>query len=270
MAYLRNLSSLRHLWLEGTNVTNAGLAHIAKINSLEYINLNNTRITDDGLMLLKDLPKLNSIRVMNTGVTKAGLEKFKKLSTGQSIIANRQVDLVQTKQQGHESIESEALQTTSIEPQSLLGKPLPDTNKLDKIGGKDIQQNDDTEPSDRPEKSIPQKSFLTAEQILTEWEKTYGNIQSMKVSYSTRLIHYQPPASDPNAYPLPNFGTLKEWKKGNDFTYVSRMPRMLLKNKKVLWSRLLTARLHGHTGDWILMARFKLGYREGVWKQKMT
>ncbi len=196
LAHLRGLDSLHHLWLEGTNTTDAGLAHIAKINSLEYINLNNTQITDEGLMLLKDLPKLNSIRVMNTGVTKSGLEKFKKISAGQSITANRRVDLVQTKQQGHETIESEAPQKTRIEPQSLLGKSLPDIKELVKVSGKDIRQNNHIEPAAQPEELIPQKSFLTAEEILDDWLNTYGKIVTMKVAYNTLLIEHKPPANN--------------------------------------------------------------------------
>ncbi len=41
-----------------------------------------------------------------------------------------------------------------------------------------------------------QSSFLDAEAILANWESSYAGIRTMRVSYCTRLVDYQPPANN--------------------------------------------------------------------------
>jgi peroxiredoxin len=42
------------------------------------------------------------------------------------------------------------------------------------------------------------KSFMDAETILTNWESSYAGIRTMRVSYCTTLVDYQPPAKKPD------------------------------------------------------------------------
>jgi hypothetical protein len=46
--------------------------------------------------------------------------------------------------------------------------------------------------------SEPQKAFLDVNTILETWQRNYGNIKSMQVSYTERVLEKEPPASDPN------------------------------------------------------------------------
>ncbi len=92
-----------------------------------------------------------------------------------------------------------------IEPKSLLDKPLLDIDELVKINNEksNTTQKEDTqtEPTVQLDEPEPLKSFLTAEEILTEWEKSYGGIKTMKVSYRDLLVDYKPPADEPNSSP---------------------------------------------------------------------
>jgi hypothetical protein len=55
-----------------------------------------------------------------------------------------------------------------------------------------------TKPVAQTGLSDPAKSFLDAEAILAGWESNYAGIRTMRVSYCTRLIDYQPPANNPD------------------------------------------------------------------------
>jgi hypothetical protein len=44
----------------------------------------------------------------------------------------------------------------------------------------------------------PQKAFLDVNTILETWQSNYGNIKSIKVSYTERILEKEPSASDPN------------------------------------------------------------------------
>jgi hypothetical protein len=44
----------------------------------------------------------------------------------------------------------------------------------------------------------PQKAFLDVNTIIETWQHNYGNIESMQVSYTERVLEKEPPASDPN------------------------------------------------------------------------
>ena len=56
----------------GTNVTDAGLAHLADMDSLKKLYLNYTKITDAGLAHLKNLKNLEWLELRNTQITDAG------------------------------------------------------------------------------------------------------------------------------------------------------------------------------------------------------
>lgn len=44
----------------------------------------------------------------------------------------------------------------------------------------------------------PQKAFLDVNTIIETWQRNYGNIKSMQVSYTQRVLEKKSPASDPN------------------------------------------------------------------------
>jgi NTF2 fold immunity protein len=94
---LRNLSRLVRLWLEGTQVTDAALEHLAALPKLQFLILDRTRVNGEGLRhfhghnslktlwldqsdvtdatigLVIDIPKLSVLRIAKTAVSFEGL-----------------------------------------------------------------------------------------------------------------------------------------------------------------------------------------------------
>ncbi|UOD29443.1 hypothetical protein INH39_29240 [Massilia violaceinigra] len=60
---LCELSHLRSACFSGSNLDDAGLAHLAKAKSIEDLNLQWTEISDQGLAHLATLPRLTSLRL---------------------------------------------------------------------------------------------------------------------------------------------------------------------------------------------------------------
>ena len=73
LAHLRGLEKLSSLDLRVTVVTDAGLARLASLKGLESLNLSATKVSDAGLAHLKGLATLHSLNLNGTGVTDAGL-----------------------------------------------------------------------------------------------------------------------------------------------------------------------------------------------------
>ena len=61
------------------------------------------------------------------------------------------------------------------------------------------------------------KSLLDAEAILAGWERSYAGIRTMRVSYCTRLVDYQPPARNPNEPPPVKYMHVERVEQGNRF-----------------------------------------------------
>jgi Leucine-rich repeat (LRR) protein len=58
LAHLQGLTGLQGLWLINTQVTDAGLAHLQGLTGLQVLSLDNTQVTDAGLAKLRQaLPK---------------------------------------------------------------------------------------------------------------------------------------------------------------------------------------------------------------------
>ncbi len=64
------------LYLGGTKVSDAGLAHFEDCKNFLILDLTNTRVSDAGLEQLADHSKLGSVGVAGTKVTEAGVKKF--------------------------------------------------------------------------------------------------------------------------------------------------------------------------------------------------
>ncbi len=73
LVHLRELSRLRILHLEKTEIGDAGAASLAGLKNLEYLNLYSTNITDKTLEHLTSLRKLMRLYVWQTRVTDAGV-----------------------------------------------------------------------------------------------------------------------------------------------------------------------------------------------------
>ena len=69
---------LQKLNLQGTRVTDAGLAHLARMPRLEFLDLRDTQVTDAGLAHLSALERLRSLRLGQTKVTTSGIEALQK------------------------------------------------------------------------------------------------------------------------------------------------------------------------------------------------
>lgn len=81
LVHLAKMPHLRHLSLQNTQITDAGLVHVAKLADLEYVSFRETKITDAGLRHLKGLTNLKEINLdLCPGVGHAGLEYLKGLN----------------------------------------------------------------------------------------------------------------------------------------------------------------------------------------------
>src|SRR5262245_38563260 len=82
LAFLGNLTRLRELNLEFSEVTDNGMSHLAKLSQLERLNLRGTSITDTGLKELKGLRNLRYLSLpMPPGlITDAGLAHLKQMT----------------------------------------------------------------------------------------------------------------------------------------------------------------------------------------------
>ena len=79
IACLSGLTHLRNLTLDGTGVTDAGLAHLC-VKKLEGLSLCDTQVDDTGLKNLSGLSKLTILYLSRTQITDAGLAHLARLT----------------------------------------------------------------------------------------------------------------------------------------------------------------------------------------------
>ncbi len=81
MAAQRNIPAQSpRLWklkLNGTAVTDTGVASLAGIGSLRHLHIEETPVTDAGLAALLGAPALDSLHVRGTKVSRQGLSAFR-------------------------------------------------------------------------------------------------------------------------------------------------------------------------------------------------
>ena len=77
-AHLADLAHLQWLYLNGTEVTDRGLANLKRLDSLTLLHLADTQITDAGLEHLAALTNLRILHLSGTPVTDDGIEKLKR------------------------------------------------------------------------------------------------------------------------------------------------------------------------------------------------
>ena len=78
LAKIGRLRRLEDLNLNGTAVTDDGLAHLEGLTELRGLDLSNTRVTDAGLAHLKKLHNLRGLYIVNAGVTDTGLNELEE------------------------------------------------------------------------------------------------------------------------------------------------------------------------------------------------
>ena len=81
----RRLPAVTSLNLAGTQVTDAGMAHVAKLAALEILHLGWTEIGDRGLAALAALPALDTIILHGARVTDAGMAELARFPAVEAI-----------------------------------------------------------------------------------------------------------------------------------------------------------------------------------------
>jgi formylglycine-generating enzyme required for sulfatase activity/dsDNA-binding SOS-regulon protein len=89
LVHLAGLTSLESLRLKGTQVTDAGLVHLKGLTELRSLFLNGTQVTDAGLVHLKGLTSLEKLYLRYTQVTDTGLEHLKGLTNLETLALSR-------------------------------------------------------------------------------------------------------------------------------------------------------------------------------------
>lgn len=72
MVHIAKLKNLRRLTLFYCNITNRGLSFVAQLSQLEVLNIDSRDISDDGLRPLKDLKSLRSLDIFSGRITNYG------------------------------------------------------------------------------------------------------------------------------------------------------------------------------------------------------
>jgi internalin A len=81
LASVGRLSRLDSVWIQGSNVTDAGLAHLRDLTRLNRLGLCwNKGVTDGGLVHLRGLENLEALYLIETGVEGPGLAQLARLS----------------------------------------------------------------------------------------------------------------------------------------------------------------------------------------------
>ncbi len=81
--YLLAVSDLDDLMLNHTDLTDAGMRHIARFPTLTYLGIESTRVTDIGLRYLQECTTLRALSLKNPigdGVTDGGIKHLRSLT----------------------------------------------------------------------------------------------------------------------------------------------------------------------------------------------
>lgn len=77
---ISKIRQLKELHVDGTPITDAGLAHVSGLR-LKSLSLSSTAVSDDGLSSLQDMRSLETLNLGDTRVTDAGLAKLHGLTS---------------------------------------------------------------------------------------------------------------------------------------------------------------------------------------------
>lgn len=76
LVHLENMSNLKELSLDRSQIGDDDLKALATLESLEYLFLSGTNVTEDGLAHLQDLPNLRHVSLDNTEVSEDAASEF--------------------------------------------------------------------------------------------------------------------------------------------------------------------------------------------------
>ena len=74
--YLDSLTNLNYLQLNGTRITQSGLAHLSKKHRLTRLSLNDTGIGDEAIDAILAMNTLQVLRIHNTKLSESGLRRL--------------------------------------------------------------------------------------------------------------------------------------------------------------------------------------------------
>src|SRR5260370_443240 len=74
--HMETMTSLRSVYLHGTNVTDVGMMHLSRMSQLEDLSLGSTKVTGQGLKLLKPLDRLRRLEATDSRVTLADVQQL--------------------------------------------------------------------------------------------------------------------------------------------------------------------------------------------------
>ena len=84
---LRNIKTIvTEIGYSGSQVTDAGLAHLDKVSQIEELVLSKSLITDSGMQYLADLSALEDLSLEGTGISDQGLSHLVKLQTLRTLV----------------------------------------------------------------------------------------------------------------------------------------------------------------------------------------
>jgi hypothetical protein len=78
LSHVGRLESLELLWIEDTDVTDAGIAHLKRLTGLTFLSLAHTKVSDAGLVHVESLTQLEDLDVQQTLVTAAGIRQLRQ------------------------------------------------------------------------------------------------------------------------------------------------------------------------------------------------
>jgi hypothetical protein len=77
LRFVGGITSLRHLDLADSAITDTGMSRLSSLTNLISLDLSGTRITNTGMQHLRSLKNLDQLAIERTGVTDAGLEHLR-------------------------------------------------------------------------------------------------------------------------------------------------------------------------------------------------
>lgn len=81
IAHFKDLPKLRRISLRDSQITDLGLSALAELKQIQYLELDGTQVTDGGLQAIKTLPHLHVLSLSRTSITDDGLSTLAEMKT---------------------------------------------------------------------------------------------------------------------------------------------------------------------------------------------
>jgi hypothetical protein len=93
LQYIGKLRNLRELYIDSTQISDAGLGHLKGLR-LRELSISSTGVTDGGMIALRDLPHLELLNLSDTSITNLGLMRLQEIVTLKTVhVASTEVTL---------------------------------------------------------------------------------------------------------------------------------------------------------------------------------